>query len=352
VDRFCSVVSIDFAPSALVLYRSLAATHAEFTLDVLCVDEQTEHVFGRFRLPGVRLTTLGEVEAAHPRLAAVRPTRLLKEYCWTAKSAYLKLLFDRHPDIDMLTYVDSDLEFYAELGDALSREKEADVYLYPQRVAGSWKKETRHLGDFNGGTMTFRRTDNAAAVLDWYYERCLEWCFARYEPERWSDQRYLDFVARDFAGVTAVEAPGLAVAPWNARGRVISSRDGTLLVDDRPIVFYHFASLRLYSGLTSALRLGLFRSRFHFADGAQPLVWRAWGKQGLGDAERALLWEGYVKRLADAIVAVRSITPQIDRLYRSGWSQIVREAGDTPTARAVRAVGRRLDGTRRIRDRG
>ncbi len=39
--------------------------------------------------------------------------------------------------------------------------------------------------------MTFKRNDGEL-VRSWWEERCLEWCYARFEDGKFGDQKYLD----------------------------------------------------------------------------------------------------------------------------------------------------------------
>jgi hypothetical protein len=312
VVNFCTVASIEFLPPLLVAQQSLATTQADAFLDVLCMDAETTRALEQLNLERVRLTPIGDLERADPELAQTKAGRLVKEYCWTAKPAFLRYLFELHPEIERLTFIDSDLEFYGDLEQALLEEGEAPVFVYPQRMVAGWKKgRDRHNGDFNSGTVTFRRSEDAFAALAWWRERCIEWCYARYEePDRWGDQKYLQTMARLFPTVKPAANPALGVAPWNTRYRKIEEASGQLVVDGAPIVFYHFASLRLYGGLTMARRLGLFANRFRDARGGHPFIWRAWEEKRLTSGELELLWHPYVRRLGAAMAVAQRIEPK------------------------------------------
>jgi hypothetical protein len=78
----------------------------------------------------------------------------------------------------------------------------------------------------------------------WWRERCLEWCKDKVEPTRYADQKYLDRWPELFRGVHIYTHPGANLARWNVKYRKVTQREGRLWVDDRPLIFFHFASFR------------------------------------------------------------------------------------------------------------
>jgi hypothetical protein len=84
--------------------------------------------------------------------------------------------------------------------------------------------------------------------MRWWQERCLEWCFARYENGKFGDQVYLDQWPTLFGdSVHIVRQVEKTLAPWNVRH--FASRSGARLDP----VFYHFHGLRLLAGRRARL---------------------------------------------------------------------------------------------------
>jgi len=84
--------------------------------------------------------------------------------------------------------------------------------------------------------MTFTR-DGGETVRKWWEERCIEWCFARFEDGKFGDQKYLDDWPERYGDVVHVlRDKELALAPWNASRFPYGNA-----------VFYHFHGLRLIS---------------------------------------------------------------------------------------------------------
>lgn len=74
---------------------------------------------------------------------------------------------------------------------------------------------------------------------------CLAWCRDVLDGDRFADQKYLDQFPARFERVQALDHPGANLAPWNLdRHQLTCDAEGRLLVDGRPLIFFHFHGLR------------------------------------------------------------------------------------------------------------
>jgi hypothetical protein len=81
---------------------------------------------------------------------------------------------------------------------------------------------------------TFTR-NGGEVVRKWWEERCIEWCYARFEDGKFGDQKYLDDWPEIFAQqVHVLTNKELTLAPWNATRFPYGNA-----------VFWHFHSLRI-----------------------------------------------------------------------------------------------------------
>jgi hypothetical protein len=99
-------------------------------------------------------------------------------------------------------------------------------------------------GIYNVGWVSFRRDVNGLACLDWWRERCLEWCHDRLEDGRFADQAYLNEFPRKFSGVRVLEHPGINAAPWNVDSSELTCVEGKPWLRQRPVLFYHYQGIR------------------------------------------------------------------------------------------------------------
>lgn len=257
--HYCTYFDLDHASLGLSLLASLRRQGGAFVLWVLCLDEESHALLQRLNLPDVRPVPLAELEDFDPALRAVKPTRSRIEYIFTCTPCWPRFLFARHPEITLITYVDADLWFthspevlFDEIGDNA-------VAIVPHRFPA----DLAHLeenGRYNVGWLSFRKDVDGLNCLEWWRERCLEWCYLRHEENRYADQKYLDDWPTRFRRVAVLQHRGANLGLWNLRAtsiRVAPAPRG-ILVDGQPLVFFHFHGLR-------RPRLGLFclNSRFY-----------------------------------------------------------------------------------------
>jgi hypothetical protein len=145
-------------------------------------------------------------------LLRVKPGRTKGEYCWTCTSHAIRYVLDTF-SLPEVTYLDADLFFYAPpsiLLDELDRSG-ASVLITPHRYTRRYDI-SRRSGIYCVQFTTFRADERGLRALDWWCERCLEWCHARVENGKFGDQKYLDDWPTRFPGVHVLEHLG-GVAP-------------------------------------------------------------------------------------------------------------------------------------------
>jgi hypothetical protein len=233
VEHYVTLIDSLFLPQALALHRSMRRHCAEFTLWVLCVDDEAHGVLRRLAPDSMRLLRLAELET--PALLQARHDRTRGEYCWTLTPFSPDFVFDADASVQRVTYIDADLWFMrnpAPIFDELSTAGRS-VLITEHAYAPEYDR-CELSGRFCVQFMSFER-NRGKNVREWWQERCLEWCYARYEDGRFGDQKYLDDWPERFAeDVHILVQPEFTLAPWNA---VRFEHDNA--------VFYHFHGLRL-----------------------------------------------------------------------------------------------------------
>jgi hypothetical protein len=239
VEHYVTLFDQGFLAQGLALHRSLRASAGEgsFRLWVVCMNEEVEASLKALGLPDVGLIPLREIET--PELLAVKPGRSVGEYCWTVTPFTFPAVFERAPDARQVTYLDADLFFFDRpqlLLEEFARSGK-DVLITDHAYAPEYDMSAKS-GRFCVQFLTFRNTEAGLRVLRSWQAQCLEWCFARFEPERFGDQKYLDAWPVKFGDAVHILAQtDKTLAPWNAAH--FAARAPL-----RP-VFYHFHGLRL-----------------------------------------------------------------------------------------------------------
>jgi hypothetical protein len=240
MHHFCTYFDSNYLIRFLPMVRSLRNQFREpFRLFALCLDDAAERALDALGLEGVEPVPLRALEEHDAALTQVKANRSRIEYYFTCTPAWVRYLFDRCADADLMTYLDADLFFYASPQAIFDEMGDASVAIIPHRVVPRAQYLDKY-GLYNVGMVVIRRDSNGQACLQWWRERCLEWCYDRVEGNRFADQKYLDQWTALFQGVHVVQHKGANVAPGNVERYRVSRCGGKVFVDEEPLVFYHF----------------------------------------------------------------------------------------------------------------
>jgi hypothetical protein len=198
----------------------------------------------KLALPDVVLVPLRDLEQSDPSLLSVKSSRSTVEYYWTLTPAWLMFLFDHHPEIELLAYVDADMYFFGDPTPLVEELGRGSILALPSRYAPD---TVINVGKarFNVSFNLFRRADEALACLRRWRGQCLEWCYERQEGARFGDQGYLDDWPEGYAGFVESQSQRAGLGPWNLGSHELTAPRGQLLVDGVPPISFHFSRLRV-----------------------------------------------------------------------------------------------------------
>ena len=331
--EFCTLFDVNYLTRAIALYRSLEDVCGDFRLRAYCMDEASSALLPQLDLPRLTVVTLAELERHDQLLLSTKSDRTQIEYCWTATPAVCLHALETEPDIDQITYLDADLMFFADPAPLFDELGDEAVMIVPHRYAPEHRGMEQASGIYNVEWLTFRRDPDGLEALQWWHDRCIEWCYYRVEDGKMGDQKYLDDWPQRFPRVHVLDHPGGGLAPWNVTSyNIRRASDGSVLVDDRPLVFYHYHSLRLYFRTLPA-RLARLPGLVRTGIGEFPVFWQT--NYPAPPGERELIWDPYLIRLGAAFGRVR----EVDRAFDAGIGVL---PARPMVARLLRAVGRRV----------
>lgn len=239
IEHFITLFDASFLPIGMALYRSLEAHARPFRLWVVAVDEEVERCLAQLALPDLTVIPLRTIET--PELLAVKPGRTRGEYCWTITPFTAQAVLDRDPSAARATYVDADVFFFDDPRILLHELDESGKNVLITEHAYAPEYDRSHdSGRFCVQFLTFDRSERAREVMSWWQERCVEWCFARYENGKFGDQVYLDQWPQLFGDrLHIVQQVEKTLAPWNVQHFSRQTREPL-----KPVM-YHFHGLRL-----------------------------------------------------------------------------------------------------------
>ncbi|MEK7092515.1 MAG: hypothetical protein AAB907_02730, partial [Patescibacteria group bacterium] len=216
------------------------------------MNDQSYDSLSKFALPNLRLVRLGELE--DESILRVKKERSLREYCLTLKPYIILHMLNSRPEINSITFLDSDLYFfqstdilYDELGNnsiGITRNN------FPGKNANDMEKIS---GTFNAGFIIIKNDSRARVCMEWWRKKCLEFCSVEHGNGTYGEQLYMDTWPDKFEGVYIFKNIGANVAYWNIEGhQILTDANGGIKLRKKgvkisvPLVFYHFSGLTLY----------------------------------------------------------------------------------------------------------
>jgi hypothetical protein len=302
--EFCTLFDANYLVKAVAMHRSLLAVCPDFRLTCFCFDDEAKRILDALALPRLRTVALADLETFDTELRSVKEDRTPTEYCWTSTPAVARYVLATDPDVQEVTYLDADLLFFSDPEALFAEMGDASVLITPHRYAPEYADRAEN-GIYNVQFVVFRRDAHGIEALEWWHDRCIEWCYYRLEDGKLGDQKYLDDWPTRFAGVHVLRHLGGGLAPWNHTQYDVRDRDGQVWVDDDPLVFFHYH------------RVGLRERGGH-----------AWEPPGFAvpEAVRQLVYEPYLAALDAALAEVRTVAPRFVAGVEQppGWRERVR----------------------------
>jgi hypothetical protein len=248
--HFCTSLGSSSLPKFITLYWSLLRhCRRPFVFWVLCDGEEVHRLLSVLDLPNSRLVKLSEFEEGDSPLMATKSERDVFEYNCTLRPSWILYLLSGFPEIDILTYMDTDLYFFSDPQALYHQMSDNSIILCEHRYSSNFAilgLNPEQSGVYNAGWLAFKNDERARVALIWWRERCLEWCGRSYEDGKFGEQKYLDNWISQFPGTVAMNLIGGNVAPWNIFDyRVSEDQIKQILINKHLLIFYHFHALQL-----------------------------------------------------------------------------------------------------------
>jgi len=247
--NFCTLFDSVYLSRGLAMYNSLARNCDDFHLYIFAFDDKCYFILKELNLKNMTVISLFEFE--DEELLRIKPTRTRGEYCWTSTSSTILYVLNNYK-VDNCTYLDSDLYFFSSPQVLLDEMGNDSVLITPHRYTKKYDQSEK-TGIYCVQFVTFKNDEKGLKVLNWWRNACLEWCYARFEDNRFGDQKYLDDWPTRFEGVYVCKNLGAGVAPWNMQQYSFDEENGIVIGTEittgkkSQVIFYHFHSLAFVS---------------------------------------------------------------------------------------------------------
>ncbi|MDR3609367.1 MAG: glycosyl transferase [Ignavibacteriaceae bacterium] len=247
--NFCTLFDTHYFSRGLALYYSLEKNCPDFHLYIFAFDQKADDFLRGMKLSKATIISLKEFE--DDELLRVKPTRSIAEYCWTCTSSTILYVLEKY-NVESCTYLDADLFFYSSPQPIFEELGNESILITEHRYSPQYNKQLK-AGRYCVQFVTFRNNHEGLTALKWWREKCIEWCYARYEDGKFGDQLYLEDWTERFKGVHVLQHAGGGLAAWNIQQYTFEKENdkvtGTEITTGRKFeaIFYHFHYLKFYT---------------------------------------------------------------------------------------------------------
>jgi len=215
------------------MYESLKQHSSPFHLYIFAFDDRSYKLLKKLNLAYVSVISLQEFEDTE--LLKVKNERSASEYCWTCTPSIIKYSIEKF-ELKSCTYLDADLYFFADPSVLIEEMGDDSVLITEHRYTPLYNQSATS-GIYCVQFMTFKNDINGMIVLNWWKNACLNWCYARFEDNKFGDQKYLDDWTMRFEGIHVLHHLGGGVAPWNIQQYDLTN-------PEFEVIFYHFHNFK------------------------------------------------------------------------------------------------------------
>jgi hypothetical protein len=243
---YCSYANIDYLPRFMALVQSIRLFDKDSEIYLLCLDEMTLDLAPRLFGDSVTILDVKSIESGYPELLGAKLNRTPIEYVFTLTPYLMRHVQARTDSGSFVIYLDADLYFVSSPEFVVREIESSDVGIIPHGYPGFLSRALLRYGKFNVGWVGVRNSENGRVCLEWWANRCLEWCGDQPMDGKYADQGYLDQFPKLFTGVKILENRGFNLAPWNTSGiQITEDKQGRVIVAGQgPLVFFHFHGLK------------------------------------------------------------------------------------------------------------
>jgi hypothetical protein len=244
--HYYTSIASNYLPKARILARSLRQHDPDAVIHLVLCDIPPPG-FALDKEPFDHLHLVRDLDI--PNVLSWLFQHELVEMCTGAKGPALWKILTEY-DADQVYYFDPDIVVMHDLSGLKAQLAQASVVLTPHQVAPEEKDEdvrtneitSLKYGVYNLGFLGVRRTDAGLAFARWWRDRLLSYCWADIPNGLFTDQRWCDLAMALFDDVRVLRDKAYNVATWNLTHRHVTlGPEGKLVVDGKPIVFFHFS---------------------------------------------------------------------------------------------------------------
>jgi hypothetical protein len=262
------------------------------------MDEFSAEALDRLRLKQARIIRLPDIE--DEALRAARANRSFGEYCWTCTAPLLLHVLEQQRPGTVVTYVDADVRFFSSPKAIIDELGDKSIFIHDHDFAPEHAHFGLKSGRFNVGVVAIRNDSEGLGCLERWRSQCLAECTLDAETGKCGDQHYLDEWPDRYNRLVISANPGVGLGPWNISKHRLSAQGDVLLVDGRPVVFYHYHALRIWRPWFGLKPVLMARGTYVFAADVVSAIYRPYARE---------LWQTVSALEADGMSVLADLEP-------------------------------------------
>lgn len=236
-QTFCTVFDKNYLYQGVTLFRSLQSHISHFTLYCLALD--TESVSALKALQFENLIVVGLEALNAEQVNWIRSRTNYPQFCWSMQPLICRYVLDLgEPSV---TYLEADSWFFSNPQPIFDELKGFSVSLAPHFYSPQFQNFQDGSGIYCTHFNYFKNDDDGTACLEFWRQKNFE--YTKDLPQTYPGQSALDLFKPKFSGVAVITHRGAGVAPWNVQQYQVTKNGATTLIDQLPVIFYHYHQL-------------------------------------------------------------------------------------------------------------
>lgn len=244
MNTFSTIITANYFPKALALFRSLQQFDEKVQLQVLIADNK--EVTGSYiipeaisLLPANRLSGYSLVNDLYKKYAHYD----MDSFRWSLKSLFVSWLLEN--GFEKVMYIDCDM-FFVNPYDFLFAELDHSAILLTPNWTNSdpLKDKDSFFSLFTSGLFSagfFGANKGALPALSWWAQACHFMMGEHIQQGIRADQKYLDVFPVIFEDTCIIRHRGCNIGAWNIEESKREKVNGEVLINGKfPVIFIHF----------------------------------------------------------------------------------------------------------------
>ena len=243
-NTFCTIITADYYPKALALYKSLAQFNRSVRLVVLVADDKPLSRFGKLpenisAIPAGNLSGYSLVNELYKKYAAAD----MDSFRWSLKPVFISYLLEH--DFEKALYLDCDMFLFNDYEFLFSELDEASILLTPNWINSDPLVDKESFfslftsGFFSAGFIGANK--EGLPALKWWAGACHFMMGEHIQHGIRADQKYLDVFPVKFEKTKILRHQGCNIGAWNYNECKREWVNGEVMINGQfPVIFMHF----------------------------------------------------------------------------------------------------------------